>query len=511
MNTNSACRQVRVALCTPLAPLRSFGKQALLRFICNLCFCAIVAGGDQPIRSSFAAGPERPNTQLLLDGRLVQSIEGVRLRLGRFEKSTGNPLFGADQPWEVRMDNLYPNVIFDPSTRQYGCWYSPFIVDPATTNTSPEKRRKLKYLDVLNRAADKREMALCYATSTDGIHWKKPALGFSEYRGSTQNNIVLRLPAKGPHGSGVFRDAHEMDPARRFKAFYSFNHGLQWTGSPDGMHWNPPVDCSGVQVPGDTHNCLLWAPTIGKYVAFTRTWDRVRQVARTESADLKTWTPAEVALQGTDPQHQTYTIQVFQYAGVYLGLLMVLDVQNDTVQCELAWSPDTRQWHRVCPGQALIHNGRPGSCDSGCVYASSPILWDDRIELYYGGSNGQHGQWRDSFLCRGELLPDRWAGYEPTKTDSSGHVITRQLRFAGRELFVSADAAKGSITISVLGNNGDMLAESQPISADVTDSKIVWKQHDSLERQVGRDLRLRFEITNAALYAFRFGGRPEPN
>jgi hypothetical protein len=198
-------------------------------------------------------------------------------------------------------------------------------------------------------------------------------------------------------------------------------------------------------------------------------------------------------------------LQVFQYADVYLGLLMVLDIQKDTVQCELVCSPDTRQWHRVCPGQALIPNGCPGSCDSGCVYASSPVLRDDRIELYYGGSNGQHGQWRDSFLCRGQLLPGRWAGYQSENADSCGHVITRPLRIDGLEMYLTADAANGSIIVSVLGDHGELLGESEPISGDGTDIKLIWKQQELLERHKGRDLRLRFEVRNATLFAFRFG------
>jgi hypothetical protein len=372
-----------------------------------------------------------------------------------------------------------------------------------------EKRSELKYLDVLNGAgADMREMALCYATSADGIHWKKPALGLYEFGGSTENNIVLRLLPHGPHGTGMLRDEHEKDPAKRFKAFYSFNRGLQWAGSMDGVRWKQAVDCPGVQVPGDTHNCLLWALTIGKYVGFTRTWGGVRQVARTESPDLKTWTPAEIVLQGTDPQHQTYAMQVFRYAEVYLGFLMVLDVQSDTVQCELAWSPDTQKWHRICPGQALIANGSKGSCDSGCVYASAPVLNDGRIVLYYGGSNGQHGQWRDSFLCRAELPPDRWAGYQSKNAEFSGHVITRSLRIEAREMHLTADAASGIIRVLMIGADGNVLAESQPISENITDGKITWTGQDSIERQIGRDLRLRFEIRNATLYAFRFGENP---
>ncbi|MDZ4818769.1 MAG: hypothetical protein SGJ20_07335 [Planctomycetota bacterium] len=441
----------------------------------------------------------------MLDSRLVESVEGLRIRLGRIEKDPRNPLFGADQPWEVRMDNLYPTVIFDWSAGQYHCWYSPFIVDPATTGTPLGKREERKYIDVLNQAnLDKREMALCYAISADGLQWKKPTLGIYDFAGSTQNNIVLRLPTPGPHGAGVVRDDHDVVLARRFKAFFSFDGGLRLARAVDGVRWDPPTECQGVQADGDTHNCLFWASNLDKYVGFTRTWDDVRQVARTESIDLKTWSPAVVVLQGMDPEHQTYALQAFPYSGVYLGLLMVLDTRNDTVQCELAWSPDTQHWNRICPGHALIGNGPEGSYDAGCVYASPPIIQERRIQLYYGGSNGRHGDWRDSFLCRAELSLDRWAGYQAETSGPPGRLITRAVAISGDEMRVTADAADGLISISVIDKGGHVLLESEPICADITDGKITWKQPAAFERLVGGTLRLRFELNKATLYSFHF-------
>ena len=35
-------------------------------------------------------------------------------------------------------------------------------------------------------------MAICYATSKDGVTWAKPELGLVEYEGSTANNILWR-------------------------------------------------------------------------------------------------------------------------------------------------------------------------------------------------------------------------------------------------------------------------------------------------------------------------------
>jgi len=45
---------------------------------------------------------------------------------------------------------------------------------------------------------------------------------------------------------------------------------------------------------------------------------------------------------------------VFRYANIYLGLAMIFNARTDLVDCELAWSPDTVHWHRVCPGTLSV-------------------------------------------------------------------------------------------------------------------------------------------------------------
>ncbi|MYJ76820.1 MAG: hypothetical protein F4047_01350, partial [Caldilineaceae bacterium SB0670_bin_27] len=74
---------------------------------------------------------------LLLDTSLWGQADQLTVTLGRTHKASENPLFGEDLPWEVRHDNLYPNVIFDPTDNLYKCWYNPFIIDAATTDTPP--------------------------------------------------------------------------------------------------------------------------------------------------------------------------------------------------------------------------------------------------------------------------------------------------------------------------------------------------------------------------------------
>jgi hypothetical protein len=52
-------------------------------------------------------------------------VKGVGMVIGTVEKHAKNPLFVQDKPWEPRLDNGYPNVVYDPTDPQgaYRCWY----------------------------------------------------------------------------------------------------------------------------------------------------------------------------------------------------------------------------------------------------------------------------------------------------------------------------------------------------------------------------------------------------
>jgi hypothetical protein len=218
---------------------------------------ATVTGSRSFAVEAAANAPEKRTRYLLLDSRIIEKTENSQLTVGVVQKDKNNPLFGEDQPWEKRFDNLYANVIFDQEDKLYKCWYSPFIVDLSAKGMTLQQRGQTGY-----RPPRGREMAICYAVSKDGITWEKPELGLVEFKGSQQNNLLWREP----HGAGVFKDYHDPDPARRYKAFFQ---GVNVAFSADGMHWGKAIPCPEIKVAGDTHNNALWAPTLnGAYPIF---------------------------------------------------------------------------------------------------------------------------------------------------------------------------------------------------------------------------------------------------
>jgi hypothetical protein len=432
------------------------------------------------------------NRFLLLDSRVVAEIKNAKLTLGTVKKHEANPLFGEDQPWEKRFDNFYGNVIFDTEDGLYKCWYSPFIVDLSAKGMTLEDRKK-PYVPPKDNV---REMGICYAVSKDGIHWEKPNLGQVEYDGSKENNIIIR----GPHGAGVFKDEQETNHERRYKLI---SWGLNVRISKDGLKWSPPLKLEGVNVAGDTHNNAFWAPTLNQYVVITRTWDKgVRQVARTESEDFVHWSPAEVVLLGTTTNLQPYAMTAFYYGGVYLGLVAIHEQPPvDRVWVELAWSPDTKEWHRVAEGSPFIPlSETPLAYDYGCIYAcANPVFLKNEIRLYYGGSDYTHGGWRNGSLCLATLRPDGFAGYEPVSKNESAIVTTSAFDYLGPDIQISADVAKGgSIVASVVDGEGNVISKASPIAETVTDGRLKFQE----PLKPGK-IRLQFEIKDAKLYSFR--------
>ena len=443
-------------------------------------------------------GDDGATRHLLLDSRLIERTENTRLVLGAVEKDRRNPLLVEELSWEVRFDNLYPNIVHNAEKGRFECWYSPFIVDTGYDQVPPDQRDSVPYPGGRDST---REMGVCYATSEDGLHWIKPSLGLVEFGGSCDNNIVLREA----HGAGVFRDDGDPDPERRYKMLFK-GEEISVSFSPDGRRWSEPLACPEGDARGDTHNNALWAPTLERYVGFTRTWGgqpAVRQVARITSVDFQRWSSAEVVLEGLEANLQVYAMPVFFYGGVYLGLPVIHDQTTDQVWTELAWSPDTRTWERVSPGTPLIPNAEEeGAYDWGCVYpAACPVFLDDEILLYYGGGDGLHMSWRRTGLCLARLRLDGFAGYTSEIEDQRATIETVPMPWTGGRLWVAADVvAGGSVTVSI-EREGKLVGRGQLVHPSTPEAEVAWVAGID----VGGKIALRFELCRATLYSFGFG------
>lgn len=481
-----------------------------------IVYGALVGGGEKE-----SAAKSIPRDRfLLLDSRIIDSTINARLTLGSVKKHPANPLFVADKPWEPRYDNMYPNVIFDAEEQLYKCWYCPFIIDERTTKTPPAKRNPTA-THYMSAKPNKRDEAILYATSKDGVHWEKPKLGLVEFGGNKRNNIVVR----GPSGAGVYKDPHEKNPARRYKAFYAAQVGYMQLirFSPDGLNWEPEIRCPEIAIQSDCHANMVWSPELQKYVGIVRHYDRFpivgnRKIARTESADGLKWTRSELIIEGT-PKNQMHDMVIFRAGGVFLGLLGVMDypsvksMEGVRQQIELAWSPDSYMWHRILPGTPLIANS-PAKAkeygtmpyDWGAMFPSQPVIRENEVQIFYGASDWYFFDWRKSGLALATLRPDGWAGFAPDDTTKHAVITTTPVSPTGSQLRVSADVQNGGwLRATVLDAEGKQLATSQAITRTCSDAIVNWDRNFQLSTAEGKRVRLKFEFAKAKLYSFIFG------
>lgn len=365
-----------------------------------------------------------------------------------------NPMFGEGfwespaKPWEVRYDNAYPNVIYDSSDQLYRVYYTMVVKDDEAASTPLAARALTR-----RQAASPLTLACGYADSTDGIHWNKPSLGITAFEGSCENNIILMHA----HGTGVFLDEMESDPSKRYKLVTRMDPPgepsyMAVSFSHDGLHWQQPVPLIGKQPKGDSHNCVFRDSADNKFKLFTRLWrNGMRVSAMCESDDFLHWSePAEV-LRGLSYDHQVYSMPVFKWGEMYLGLATIFhegdqDAEDfDQADLELTYATNVSHFDFAAFGDPLISRGKghypTGEFDCGLIFASPPVMIQDKVYVYYMGSNGPHTEFRETAFGRAYFEKDRFACLTPKVAQKSAEVMTSPFAFYGNRLEILADHA----------------------------------------------------------------------
>ena len=454
---------------------------------------------------------------------------GIRLELQPASKS--EPFIVGEAPWEYWLVDSVDVVIRDGG--RYRLWYE----SKPSDLWDAERSRALPARDSYGRV-------LCYAESEDGVAWRKPQLGLSEWDGSRANNIVLGRELTGPRGllgTAVFRD--DVAPSHeRFKAMFMGRIGAG--ASPDELrHRGAPVDPMTVQPEGqraiyaatspdglgwtvhpqpiawhfaDTGNVAEWDPALQAYVWYTRgwTWGR-RTIARAETADFHDWplaTPVVTAAPTDTLWSDVYTNAKTTYPGdpsTHLMFPTVYDRSRDTTSVIALASADNIGWSFI-PGGPCLEPGAEGSVDGGCVFAGTGLveLPGDRIGIPYGTFSVPH---KHPPLGQGEGVA--WATWPRGRLaglvcDQDGEFWTPPLRVHGRGLRLNVKTqAGGSVRVEVQDEtwtprDGYGLEQSSAISGDHLDAPVTWGATATISAADYRPVVLRFQLRKATLYGF---------
>lgn len=350
---------------------------------------------------------------------------------------------------------------------------------------------------------------ICYATSKDGIHWDKPALGLVEYKGSRQNNIVIGYGAggveDGGHGPQVFIDpkAPADQKFRLLSRQSDPGYFADMFSSPDGIHWkftHPNIlKYHPLTKPNhlDSQNVIFWDDRLGKYVAYMRRNMRAdgsqgRSVVRSESATLDGFAEVQDAqvvfthdnldamLDGKDvvdfytsaaikypwaqDAYYMFPVAYFHYIAGALGEFPAVAPVNDgPLHTQFAASCDGITWQRYDrrPFVRLGYRGTFDSMGARMFYGIVPSVDGRDLYLYYAGSDRTHGWGRDeknkSLLTQAGLAPSghksmisrlviRRDGFVSARADyAGGEFTTPPLTFAGSKLVLNLDTSATGI------------------------------------------------------------------
>jgi len=478
--------------------------------------------------------------ELFLDDRFIDEKSGLIRRFHQPEVSAENPVIHADRPWERDAAFVDSGLVFyDEDEDLFKAWYQGGAC----------------------YGADDRSV-MCYATSRDGIHWEKPALGQVEFEGSRENNIALMAECM-MHDPAVLIDEHDPDPQRRFKAVwwggrkdaaqsdgYLLGHcvgfspdGIRWTQHPDNPVW--PAD-GEVAVPQGIHHCqddrlVMYCSADGH---------GMRVVARCESDNFVNWETPPTLIFGYDeddpPGTELGGLAAINYDGTQIGMLWVIrnlpgftkeqwkqivdrnirqgflgpPIQFNaavcrTIQTELVVSQDGQSWQRINRDAPLLLMGTEGTWDECSSLAGRPFVAKDKIWIYYTGCGRisptpettrpeKIGKWSyDTGLATLRL-----DGFASLHAPDQGVLVTKPFHMQASALTVNTDAQPGSVRVEVLEPGGQPLVgysidEAQVIDGDQLHAAVRWKTANVRDLR-GRQIRLKLSLKNADLYSISF-------
>ncbi|MEO9004173.1 MAG: hypothetical protein ABI288_05530 [Ginsengibacter sp.] len=464
--------------------------------------------------------------ELFLDNYHLETMVDIQRIVHPGNKT--RPLIVATEPWEGDAVYIYGTVLVDePKGSGYRMWYT---------------------------AYSKGNYFLCYATSNDGITWKKPDLGIVDYKGSKKNNICKT------GGGTLIYDPYDINIERRYKLMdvvktdtirkRPFGYGVFF--SKDGIDWkayegNPVISYADVSTVAYDESKKLFIASTKQNTSMSNTSVTPNKLDRASfistSKNFTDWTAPDdpgsdwtLAVEGDfrddmlvwakgGIEAQVYGMSIHPYEGIYIGLPWVFDVSSYSsgifatygdggVQPEIASSRDLRLWERPSR-DPIIPLGIKGSWDDGAIYTSSKFYQTkDRVYLYYGGMNLAHGgssatQKQIARIARASWRRDGFVSLS-NGGDDTGVATSKEISFTGSKLNVNVNLrSSGSLKVELLDSTGRpipgfTLSEAKTISGDQLSITVTWKGGNNLAKLKGKKVKLRFHLTNGDLYSYWF-------
>jgi hypothetical protein len=428
--------------------------------------------------------------QLFVDDVVIESAAGLKRTLNCLSKHPRNPLLQAELPWEVKCQYFMPYVALrEAPGKPFRAWYGCYVRD---------------YVQSEEGQAKSKRTLVCLAESDDGLRWTRRNVNRYKIDGATENAAVW----DGRAFRSIF-DPRDPDPNRRYKGMTRVS-GFTPVFSPDGIRWT--MASHGAINQAFDSTSFHWDPVGKKWIASCKIFrDEKRTRGYAESRDFLHWTDTYPMLAADDkdgPKDQTYSMRIFRYESVYVGLLKIYHLDTDRCDVQLAFSRNAKHWERPDRSAFLANAKQPGGYDYGNIDdAGDPIAVGDQLWFYYSGRSTLHEEKSskpDGSLCLGTLRRDGFISMEAG--DTEGTLVTKPLMLAGNSLCVNADAKGGQMRVEIVDPDSRKPigafteANCTSLTEDAIRQTLTWQGAADLPRD--KPVRLKFYLRDAKLYSF---------
>jgi hypothetical protein len=519
--------------------------QQLVRWVLVLALLAPAAGPKAGV-----VGAEDNRSLPFLVAEDFEDLDFCAWRLEPAQPDPNNPLVEPAMPWDAGGVLAHGSVLRDPIDGVWKVWQHSIPV-PAG---KPDKQ-------------DSRWWAprLTYLESKDGVHWERPRLKLVPWKGHPETNLLLE-------GYNSYASVN-IDPARKDAPYEMFAfrnpgrlgetavieglplplgkdkhpYGLYRFRSSDGKAWKA---VEGPIALDTSDSCNIYRLADGSYVSYHKIGmpafpggltpfdvgdGEIRLIVRRISKDGSKWSnpPAIVmAPDWRDPADtQFMELCPLPVPGGYVATLTVFHNLTQTIDLQWAASRDGINWWRP-ERRPCLANAALGDYGGGMIWPmQKPLLDSGRLYVYYGGTEGLHGDLyntkasgprvlrargeilsRQSFtyggdygaLCRAFWTADRlWALCGAHGGYTEGAATTRKTDLAGKRLLLNARSRpNGSLRVELLDASSRILpgfaaADCEPIAGDHHALAVRWKGGDHAPEGAART---RFLFRRAFLY-----------
>ncbi len=457
--------------------------------------------------------------QLFVDDFLIDSTSLSRTYYQAYE-NPDNPVFYPEAKWEL---TDFPST----ACTSGGIWYD-----------MEEKVYKMWYEAGFNNV-------LAYATSTDGIHWERPAIN------SDGTNTLVRQQRTDSFSIWIDYNAA---PNERYKlmirspndssankydipaVLYTSANGLNWSkraetgpmGDRSTFFYNPFSEQWVFSIRGQasvkwgntTHRPRLRYYHAGESFLTAGKWEKNEPILwlRPDSAD-------KIDLTASDEIPELYNFDSVAYESVMLGFhQMWYGPENDVIaqtknpkitEIQVGFSRDGFHYDRPMRSALISASRTEGTWDYGYLQSATGgvIVYENEIRIYYSGFSGDYKD-ANGYPLQGAYLGGA-VGYASLRRDGfasmdgTGVLLTKPLTVTKdvKYLFVNANSSAGSLRAEILDKDGRVLEgysreDCTPIVDNSCRTYFTWSDGKTLEQLKGKAFRIRFVMEKGTLYSF---------